>query len=259
MTDPQSSYGDPSSGSVAGYGPATYGDRVADVYDDLYGDTFDIDGTLQTLEGLAAGGRVLELGIGTGRVALPLARKGVEIHGVDSSEAMVERMRAKPGGSDIPVTIGDFGEVPVEGSFDLVFIVFNTLFALGSQDEQITCFENVARRLSDDGLFLIECFVPDLTRFDRNQRVSVGGMKVDGVMVDCALHNPAEQSVFSQHVLISEQGTRLVPVRLRYAYPSELDLMARLTGLRLRDRWGGWRHQPYGSDSQTHVSVYEKA
>jgi hypothetical protein len=172
---------------------------------------------------------------------------------------MVAQMRAKPGGDEIPVTFGDFVEVPVEEEFDLVFIVFNTLFGLGSQDEQIRCFENVARRLTDDGAFLIECFVPDVSRFDRDQRVHVGGLKIDRVMLDCSVHNMAEQTVFSQHVFISPQGTRIVPVNLRYSYPSELDLMARLAGLRLRDRWGGWRHQPFDSASQMHVSVYEKA
>jgi SAM-dependent methyltransferase len=241
------------------YGPATYGDRVADLYDQLYGDAFDIDGTLQTLEELATGGRVLELGIGTGRVALPLARKGLEVHGIDSSEAMVAKMRAKDRGQDIPVTIGNFADVPVEGQFDLIFVVFNTFFGLVTQDDQVRCFENVARRLSNDGLFLIECFVPDLSRFDRNQRVHAVGIEIDRVMLDVSMHAQAEQTVMNQQVLISEEGTKLVPVKLRYAYPSELDLMARIAGLRLRDRWGGWRRQPFDSSSGTHVSVYEKA
>jgi SAM-dependent methyltransferase len=244
----------------SGYGPSTYGDLIADLYDDLYGDMFDIDGTLQVLTELAGPpARVLELGIGTGRVALPLAKKGLQVEGIDASEAMVARMRAKPGGDQIPVTFGDFAEVSVDGAFELIFIVFNTLFGLGSQHEQIRCFENVAKRLTDDGVFLIECFVPDVARFDRDQRVHVGGLKIDRVMLDCSVHNQAEQSIFSQHVLISPEGTRLLPVNIRYAYPSELDLMARLAGLRLRDRWGGWRRQPFDASSQTHVSVYEKA
>jgi SAM-dependent methyltransferase len=241
------------------YGPSTYGDRVADLYDDLYGDSFDIDGTMQTLEELAGGGRVLELGIGTGRVALPLVRKGLEVHGVDASEAMVERLRAKPDGDRVTITMGDLGKVGVEGEFELIYVVFNTLFALGTQTEQVECFENVARHLTDDGVFLIECFVPDLTRFDRNQRVNLMNMELGGVTLDVSLHNGATQNVFAQHILISEKGIRLVPVRLRYAYPSELDLMAQLAGLKLRDRWGGWRRQPFDASSQTHISVYEKA
>jgi SAM-dependent methyltransferase len=244
---------------VEGYGPSTYGDRIADLYDSLYGEAFDVAATVDTLAELARGGRVLELAIGTGRVALPLRARGLEVSGIDASEAMVERMRAKPGGADVPVAFGDFAEVGVEGSFDLVFLVFNTLFALTTQDDQVRCFRNVAERLSPEGVFVVEAFVPDPTRFDRDQRVQVVEIGVDHVMLDVSRHDAAAQVVDSQHVMIRSEGTRLVPVHIRYAWPSELDLMARLAGLVLRERWSGWRREAFSAGSGTHVSVYGRA
>ncbi len=190
---------------------------------------------------LAHAGPALELAIGTGRLALPLAERGVEVHGIDASEAMVARLRSKSGGERIPVTIGDFADVPIEGRYALVYVVFNTLFALQTQEAQIRCFRNVAACLADGGVFVVEAFVPDLSRFDRGR------------------HHPVEQRVESQHVLLSEQGIRFYPVQIRYAYPSELDLMARLAGLQLRARFGGWRREPFTAASAMHVSVYERA
>jgi SAM-dependent methyltransferase len=244
---------------MEGYGPATYGDRIADLYDSLYGEAFDVDATVETLADLARGGRVLELAIGTGRIALPLRARGVEVSGIDASEAMIERMRAKPGGTDVPVSFGDFAEVGVEGPFDLVYIVFNTLFALTSQDDQVRCFRNVAARLSPEGMFVVEAFVPDVTRFDRDQRVHVADLGIDHVMLDVSRHDAAAQIVDSQHVMIRSEGTRLVPVHIRYAWPSELDLMARLAGLELRHRWAGWRREEFTAASGGHVSVYGRA
>jgi SAM-dependent methyltransferase len=239
------------------YGPSTYGEKIAEVYDKHtahFG--LDTDGAVERLAELAGGGPVLELAIGTGRLALPLAALGLEVHGIDASEAMVAKLREKPGGADIPVTVGDFAEVGVEGRYPLIFVGFNTFFALLSQEDQIRCFANVAAHLTDKGLFVLEGFVPDLGRYDGDQRVSV--MRIDSgeVMLDVSRHDPVAQRVEASHILITEGGTKLYPVNLRYAFPSELDLMARLAGLELKERWGGWRKEEFRAHSQRHVSVY---
>jgi SAM-dependent methyltransferase len=204
----------------------------------------------------AGSGPVLELAVGTGRIALPLAERGVDVHGIDASEAMVARLRSKPGAERISVTIGDFADVPMEGRYTLVYIVFNTLFALQTQEEQVRCFENVAARLADDGVFVVEAFVPDLTRYDRDQRIETEQVGLDDVWLNLARHHSVEQRVEAQHVLLNEEGVRLYPVQIRYAYPSELDLMARLAELRLRDRFDGWRGQPFTGSTASCVSVY---
>jgi SAM-dependent methyltransferase len=243
---------------MEGYGPATYGDRIADVYDSFYEETLDTRGAVDTLAELAGGGRVLELAIGTGRLALPLAQRGLEVHGVDASERMVDKLREKPAGDGIPVTMGDFADVPVEGSYSLIFIAFNTLFALLSQEDQLRCFASVAQHLTDEGLFVIEAFFPDLARFDRDQRVQATWVDPARVMLDASRHNAVEQRVDSQHIVITEEGTKLYPVSIRYAFPSELDLMARLAGLELRDRWDSWRREPFTGKTGRHVSVYAR-
>jgi SAM-dependent methyltransferase len=243
---------------MEGYGPATYGDRIAEVYDAFYEDTLDTDRAVEALAELASGGPVLELAIGTGRLALPLVEHGLEVHGIDASEQMVARLRAKRGGEAIPVTIGDFADVPVKDSYRLIFIAFNTLFALLTQEDQLRCFANVAKHLSDDGVFAVEAFFPDLARFDRHQRTQTTWVDAGRVLLDASRHSPVEQRVDSQHVVITEAGTKLYPVSLRYAFPSELDLMARLAGLELRERWGSWRREPFTAESGRHVSVYAR-
>jgi SAM-dependent methyltransferase len=237
------------------YEAKTYGDRIADVYDGLYSG-LDTDGAVETLAALAGSGPVLELGIGTGRLALPLAESGLEVHGVDASEAMVQKLREKPGGDSIRVTMGDFADIDVDSQFSLIFIAFNTLFGLLTQEDQLRCFANAAAHLADGGVFVVEAFVPDLARFDRGQRVNVNFVEADRVMIDASRHDPMEQRVDSSHVVITESGTRLYPVSIRYAFPAELDLMARLAGLELSDRWGGWRRQSFDAESPRHVSVY---
>jgi SAM-dependent methyltransferase len=239
------------------YDAETYGERIAHVYDEWYSAPAD-EQMISTLAELAGGGRALELGIGTGRVALPLAAAGVEVHGIDSSEAMVAELRAKRGGKRIPITIGDFADVAVEGTFSLVFVVFNTFFALTSQDDQVRCFQNVARRLTEDGVFVIEAFVPDVTRFTGGQTVRTTSVETDRVTLEASSHDPVRQRVVSQHVVICEDGAKLYPIHIRYAWPAELDLMARLAGLRLRDRWADWDRQPFAADSTQHVSVFER-
>jgi SAM-dependent methyltransferase len=246
------------------YGPETYGDRIADVYDELYTSGtahhgfLDTEGAVDKLAELARGGPVLELAIGTGRLALPLAERGLEVHGIDASEAMVTKLRDKPGGERIPVTIGDFADVAVDGRYRLIFVAFNTLFALLTQEDQIRCFQNVAAHLTDDGVFVTEVFFPDVARFDRGQRVNANVIDVDRVMFDVARHDPVQQTVASQHVMLTQHGISLYPVNIRYAFPSELDLMARLAGLRLVHRWGGWREERFDADSARHVSVWAR-
>lgn len=241
------------------YGPATYGDHIADVYDERYAKR-DPEAEVTRLADLVGTGPVLELGIGTGRAAVPLAARGIEVHGVDASDAMVARLRARAGGESIPVSIGDMRAVaaPAEG-YSLVYVVFNTFFCLLDQDAQVECFANVARRLAPGGRFLIEAFVPDLSRFDREQRTSAVSLTVDSVDLDVVIHDPVAQRVDGQHVLIRESGTRLLPVALRYAFLSELDLMARLAGLALESREGGWAGEPFTAETLVHVSVWVKA
>jgi SAM-dependent methyltransferase len=238
--------------------PAFYGDRWASVYDEHHAGR-DAEPAAEFLAELAAGGRVLELAIGTGRVALPLAGRGIAVEGVDASEAMVARLRAKPGGQAIPVTIGDMADVPAGGPFRLVYLVFNTLFGLLSQARQTECFRNVARVLDPGGAFVIECFVPDLTRFDRGQRVQVLAVSADSATVELSRHDAAEQRITTQIVTLVGQGMQLRPVAVRYSWPPELDLMARLAGLRLRERYSDWGKRPFDSASQGHISVYRPA
>ncbi|MEO8423179.1 MAG: class I SAM-dependent methyltransferase [Actinomycetota bacterium] len=249
------------SDSNDGYEPSTYGDRIADAYDDFYQHAPGFEEVSQPVEflaPLAGGGPALELGIGTGRIALPLQAAGVRVHGIDASAAMVERMRAKPGGDDVQVTIGDFSDFSLDDRYPLIYVPFNTFFALLTQDDQVTCFRAVARHLAPGGVFVIEAFVPDLSRFDRGQRVSAVRVDPDWVSLDVSLNDPVEQFVRSQHVVIREGEIHLYPVLVRYAYVAELDLMARMTGLRLRERWADWERTPFTSSSQKHISVWER-
>lgn len=244
---------------MEGWLPESYGERIAERYDALYA-ALDPTNAVDALARLAGGrGPVLELAIGTGRIALPLAERGVEVHGVDVSEAMVARLRAKPGGERIPVTMGDFADVPVDGRYAVVFIAFNTFFALTTQDAQVLCFENVAARLVDDGLFVVEGFFPDVARFDRTQRVGAINVELEEVQLEATRYEPLEQRITTQHIFLSASGIELAPVVLRYAWPSELDLMARLAGLRLRERWGDWDGRPPTAESGRLVSVYARS
>jgi SAM-dependent methyltransferase len=246
---------------MQGYGPQTFGERMAEVYDDWYGTRIADQSTqaaADLLARLAAGGRVLELAIGTGRLALPLAQRGLSVHGIDASEAMVARLRQKPGGDAIPVTIGDFAAVRVPGRFDLVLVAFNSLFNLTSQAEQVRCFQNVAGHLTARGVFVVEAFVPDVAGLDRCG-VRAVDITTDSATLEVAVHDRVAQLVEYQYVVMGQEGIRLYPVPQRYAWPSELDLMARLAGLELRERWGGWDGCPFGAASAQHVSVYGRA
>src|SRR5919109_4248369 len=229
----------------------SFGEDVAARYDDV--PRGDEAAAVAFLEQLAGGGPALELAIGTGRIALPLAARGIPVHGVDLSAAMVARLRRKPGGDQIPVAMGDFAEVPVPGRFRLVYVVFNSLFNLLTQDEQVRCFENVAAHLTADGAFVVEAFVPAyLARLRDDQYVDAEAVGVHQVRLDVARHDPVSQRLYESHVTLSAVGIRLNPIVTRYAWPSELDLMARLAGLRLRDRWAGWHRQPFTAASRPH-------
>jgi SAM-dependent methyltransferase len=237
------------------YTESTYGDRSASIYDQWHPSA--PDEMIAALTDLAGTGPVLELGIGTGRVALKLTELGLEVHGIDASEAMIAKLRAKTGGNRIPVTPGNFADVEVDASYTMIFVVFNTFFCFASQEEQVRCFANVAKHLRSGGLFVIEAFIPDLTRFTHHQNTQTTQVGSDEVRMDVSRHDPLTQRVFSQHVVISEAATRLYPVQIRYAWPSELDLMARLAGMRLRERWSNWRRDPLTNESTNHISIYE--
>lgn len=242
------------------YEASTYGDRIADLYDAWYGELpfgGPIEVTVAFLADVARGRPALELGVGTGRVALPLAGAGVEVHGIDASEAMVAKLQEKPGGVDVHVRIGDFSDFSLPQRFGLVYVVFNTFFALLTQDAQVSCFRTVSRHLVPDGAFVMEAFVPDLARFDRGQRVSAVQVSEDEVRLEVSKVDLANQRTDSQQILIGERGVRMFPVRLRFAGHPELDLMARLAGMRLRERWADWDRSTFVEDSQKHVSVWE--
>ena len=237
------------------YSHETYGEHVAGVYDDWYTD-YD-PAAIELLAELAHGGKALELGIGTGRIALPLAAKGVEVHGIDAAASMISRLREKPGGDRLTVTQGNFAEVPVDEKFSLVYIAFNTFFALTTQEDQVQCFRNVAAHLEPGGCFVIEAFVPDLTRFNQNQVNWASKVNMDVVELDVGQHDPVTQRVYSQKVVITDGSVRLYPLQIRYCWPSEFDLMAQVAGLRLRARWTNWKREPFTYKSEHHISVYE--
>jgi SAM-dependent methyltransferase len=240
------------------YGPSTYGDRIASRYDETIPPWLPLDAVVDVLAGLAGDGPALELGVGTGRIALPLRARGVDVHGIDASEAMVDQLRAKPGGADIPVTIGDFADVPVEGEYTVVYVPWNTFFALTSQAAQRRCFVNVARHLVPGGAFVIDVYVPRQGRWQGTGHLSPIRVELGEVEIEVSQHDAAAQTVTMQQLVIRPDGVTMVPAHMRYAWPSELDLMARLAGLRLRDRWAGWDRAPFGPDSGGHVSVYER-
>jgi SAM-dependent methyltransferase len=240
------------------YGRETYGERVADVYDEWYR-LPDQAAEVALLTELAAGGRALELGIGTGRVALPLAANGVTVHGIDSSPKMVEQLHAKPGGDRIHVTIGDMADVAVDGTFELIFVVFNTFFMLPSQAEQVRCFGNVAAHLAPNGRFLLHAFVPDTSRIERGQDLSVREAGLERVRLDASTYDAVTQTLDTTQIRITESGTRFVHAKLRFAYPPEIDLMAQLAGLELEARWGSFSRQPFVADSAFACSVFRRA
>jgi SAM-dependent methyltransferase len=234
-------------------------ERVAARYDESSTDMFDaavVDAAVDVLEGLADGGRALELGIGTGRIALPLARRGVAVHGIDLSRAMVARLRAKPGGDAIDVTIGDFATTRVDGTFSVAYLVFNTIMNLTTQPAQVACFRNVAAHLEPGGCFVIEVSVPDLRRLPPGQ--TAVPFHVSPMRWAFDLYDTATQAMSSNYVEVTDGRGEYRSIPFRYVWPAELDLMAELAGMRPRERWDGWTREPFTSESRQHVSIWQK-
>jgi SAM-dependent methyltransferase len=245
---------------VSDYEMGTYGETWAPFYDDIFSEVEDsVIGMLGEYAGRPR--RALELAIGTGRIAIPLALAGVAVTGIDISEEMVSRLRAKPGGEGIEVILGDFAEVAVSQTYPLVYLAFNTLFSLLDQDRQVVCFRNVSRALEPGGRFVLDAFVPDLNRYDHHQtRIGVSSISSNKAHAyELAIHDPIKQMVVSHQVRRMEDGSTVVlPVTIRYVWPSEMDLMARLAGLDLEERWGWYDRRPFTEKSGQHVSVYRK-
>lgn len=243
---------------VEGYRPETYGDAIADVYDEWYPMDDEAEAAVEFLAEMSAGGPVLELGVGTGKLAIPLAERGLEVHGVDASPAMIERLRAKPGGDRVAAFVGDMANDLPAGPFALVFVATNTFFGLCSVEEQQRAFAAIARRLTDDGRFVLDAFVPDDPP-RATSIVEVQKVTVDGVVLAITDADIPSQTAWGQFVEIRADGIRLRPWKVRYSTPEELDAMALAAGLVVVERHSSWTREPYTDDSVNHVSVYGRA
>ena len=237
-----------------------FGERVAARFDERYAQIDSapvVDPMVDFIAELAGDGAALELGIGTGRIALPLARRGVRVHGIDLSEAMVARLREKPGAELVEVTVGDFATTKVDGTFSVAYLVANTIMNLTTQDEQVACFCNVAQHLEPGGCFVIEVLVPGLQRLLPGERFQPFAVEPNHLGFDEI--DVVTQSLVSHHYWIEGDKVEVFSPPFRYVWPSELDLMARLAGMTLRERWSDWNREPFTSDSRSHISVWEKA
>jgi SAM-dependent methyltransferase len=238
---------------------ARWTERDAEWYDELAAEMSEpavLEPVVDFLAQLADDGAALELGIGTGRIALPLAQRGVPVEGVDISEPMVAKLRAKPGGEDIRVTIGDFASTTVGASFSVVYLAWNAITNLLTQDEQVACFQNAAAHLKPDGLLVVEVDVPALRRLPPGE--TARPFNVSPTRLGFSEYDTVAQIEVSHHFWKVENTFEASSAPYRYVWPSELDLMARLAGMRLRERWGGWKREPFTSESTQHVSVWEK-
>ena len=243
----------------APHGDGQFDESVASQYDESTEPEFDpavIGMTVEFLAGLAGDGRALELAIGTGRIALPLAARGVPVAGIDLSRPMVARLRAKPGAEAIEVTIGDYSTAVVAGEFSLVYLVYNTIENLTTQAAQVAAFRNAAKHLAPGGCFVIECLIPDLRRLPEGATAVVFDIGERHWGID--EYDVANQGLISHHFTVVEGKVEYGAWPFRYVWPAELDLMAEMAGLRLRERWGGWQREPFASDSRKHISVWEK-
>jgi SAM-dependent methyltransferase len=237
-----------------------FGDDVAETYDAEVAEEFTrsaIDSVVTMLAEFATDGGALELGIGTGRIALPLSERGIDVEGIDLSASMVEKMRLKPGGRDIRVVLGDFASASMDRTFDVVYLVFNTIMNLTSQQEQIACFANAAAHLRPGGRFVVEVMVPDLRRMAPGESVRPFKVRPDAFGFD--EYDVANQGLISHHYRVRDNDLESRSIPFRYVWPSELDLMATMAGMVLLDRWGGWQREPFTSESRQHVSVWEKS
>jgi SAM-dependent methyltransferase len=238
-----------------------FDERIAAGYDSASAAMFEpavVEPAVDFLAVLAGDGAALELGIGTGRVALPLSQRGVPVHGIDLSPAMVQRLRAKPGADHVGVTIGDFATTRVNGTFRLAYLVFNTIMNLITQDDQVECFRNVAAHLEPGGCFVIEVAVPDLRRLPPGETVRAFTVSPTYVGLDEYTDMVAQIS-YSHHYRVVGDKLEVFSAPFRYVWPSELDLMARIAGMTLRERWSGWKREPFTSESMSHVSVWERS
>jgi SAM-dependent methyltransferase len=236
-----------------------FGESVAARYDESSAEMFDpavVEPVVDFLVELAGSGRALELGIGTGRIALPLAQRGVPVHGIELSKAMAARLREKPGAEEIGVTIGDFATTTVDGPFSVAYLVFNTIMNLTTQAEQVSCFRNVAAHLEPGGWFVIEVGVPELRRLPPGETIRAFDVSETHWGID--EFEVATQGLTSHHITIVDGNLERVSIPFRYVWPAELDLMAQMAGMTLRERWRGWKHEPFTSESRKHVSVWEK-
>ncbi len=236
-----------------------FGEAVADHYDETLDEMAAravVEATVDFLAAIAGEGRALELGIGTGRIALPLAARGVPVHGIELSRAMVARLRAKPGGPAIEVTIGDFAQAKAGGTFRLAYLIYNTIMNLTTQAAQVACFRNVADQLEPGGAFVIEVGVPDLRRLPYGERFVIFDARETHWGID--EYDVANQGLISHHFEVRGDHVEKSSGPFRYVWPAELDLMAQLAGMTLRERWSGWGREPFTSDSRQHVSVWDK-
>jgi len=235
-----------------------FGENVAARYDETLGEWGDpevVESAVECLAALAGDGAALELGIGTGRIALPLVARGVRVQGIDLSEAMVARLRAKPGGDEIAVAIGNFATTGVDGVFSLAYVVFNTIMNLRTQDAQVACFENVGAHLESGGCFVVEIMLPELQRLPLGARFLAFDVSAEHLGFD--EYDLVQQRLTSHHYYPAEHAYSTFPGR--YAWPAELDLMAQLAGMRLRERWSDWNRAPFTAASAKHISIWEKA
>lgn len=242
---------------MLGYDTTTYGETMGDLDALDWAVAHDEVAASEFLARTANGGTALELGVGTGRVALPLAELGVDVTGVDASPSMVARLSGKNGGASVRVVLGDFADVPVTGRFDLIYCVYNTFLLLASQESQVRCVRNVAERLVPGGSFVVQTSVPRFDQLPQRQSTSVLRLELDQVVLMATRHDPVNQVIERQRIAIGNDGTKLYPMVYRYVWPSELDLIAALSGLTRAGRWNGWRHEPY-SGSGGYVVVYRR-
>lgn len=218
----------------------------------------DTDATVAGLLDISEGQRALEFGVGTGRVAIPLAGEGLEVHGIELDPGMADQLRAKPGSERVQVHIGDMTEVDVDADFDLVYAVFGTLFMLDSQDAQVRCVANAARHLTARGRFVVEALVPRPATYTDHRRITLVHTSAERVIINLSVHDPVRQTEETHQLWLGSDGVDITPVRIRYSWPSELDLMAKLAGLDLIDRWADWDGRPFTVDDERHISIYGK-
>jgi hypothetical protein len=238
--------------------PADYGDRWAEIYDmhPAHPTAEDAEPAADLLSGLAGSGAALEFGIGTGRVALPLAARSVAVSGMDVSRAMLERLAEKPGADEIHAVVGDIRRDRVDGRFSLVYAVFNTVLMVPSQADQVACFRNAAAHLEPNGFFVVEAFVPEFEKLALSESIGVRRVDDEGAWLLAMRHDPLQQLILSEAIRVGASGTHRYPIAVRYAWPAELDLMGELAGFSLVERFGGWGREPFDTTSRDQVSIY---